>query len=79
MSSIQLSKPQIESAVVKLQNYFEQEFEQDLGQFEAEFFLEFVMKEIGSSIYNQALYDAQSLLQAKVEDAFAEIEQEDNL
>lgn len=79
VSEIKLSKEQQSTAVVKLQEYFEQELDKDLGQFEAEFLLEFIMKEIGSSIYNQALYDAQSLLTAKIEDVFAEIEQFDSL
>lgn len=79
MSEIKLSKEQQVSAISKLQGYFEQELDRELGQFEAEFLLEFIMKELGSSIYNQALYDAQSLLSAKIEDVFAEIEQFDSL
>ncbi|GHB71223.1 hypothetical protein GCM10008107_20930 [Psychrosphaera saromensis] len=79
MSEVKLSKQQQDAAIVKLQEYFQQELDRDLGQFEAEFLLEFIMKEVGSSIYNQALYDAQSLLTAKIEDVFAEIEQLDSL
>jgi uncharacterized protein (DUF2164 family) len=79
MSEVKLSKQQQDAAIVKLQEYFQQELDRDLGQFEAEFLLEFIMKEVGSSIYNQALYDAQSLLTAKIEDVFAEIEQFDSL
>jgi len=79
VSEIILSKEQKLSATTKLQEYFEQELDRELGQFEAEFLLEFIMKELGSSIYNQALYDAQSLLTAKIEDVFAEIEQFDSL
>lgn len=79
VSEIKLTKEQQAAAVVKLQGYFEEELDKELGQFEAEFLLEFIMKEIGSSIYNQALYDAQSLLTAKIEDVFAEIEQFDSL
>lgn len=79
MSEIKLSKQQQSSAITKLQTYFQQELDRDLGQFEAEFLLEFIIKELGSSIYNQALYDAQSLLTAKIEDVFVEIEQFDSL
>ena len=79
MSEIKLSKQQQVSAVTKLQEYFEQELDRELGQFEAEFLLEFIMQELGSSIYNQALYDAQSILSTKIEDVFAEIEQIDSL
>jgi uncharacterized protein (DUF2164 family) len=79
MSEIKLSKQQQTTAISKLQTYFVQELDRDLGQFEAEFLLGFIMKEFGASIYNQALYDAQSLLSAKIEDVFAEIEQFDSL
>ncbi len=79
VSEIKLSKPQQESAVSKLQGYFEQELDRELDQFEGEFLLQFVLKELGPAIYNQALYDAQSVLNAKIEDTFAEIEQFDTL
>lgn len=63
--------------VQKLVDYFEQELDTDLGQFDAEFLLQFIAKEMGSHFYNQGLYDAQTILQSKLDDitdAITEIE-----
>lgn len=63
--------------VQKLMDYFEQELDTDLGQFDAEFLLQFIAKEMGSHFYNQGLYDAQTILQSKLDDitdAITEIE-----
>ena len=57
----------------------EQELDIELGQFDAEFLLDFVSKEMGATFYNQGIYDAQALLQSKIEtlsDAFYELEKE---
>lgn len=68
MSEIKFSKPETEAIVKKIQNYFETELSQELGQFDAEFLLDFFAKEIGSYFYNRGLYDAQALLQQRVEE-----------
>jgi uncharacterized protein (DUF2164 family) len=79
MKNITLSKQQKESLINKLQQYFEDELDKEIGQFEAEFFADFLLKEMGPAIYNQALLDAQSLLTNKIDDAFSEIERIDSL
>jgi uncharacterized protein (DUF2164 family) len=61
----------------KIQLYFQQELEQEIGQFDAEFLLDFFAEEIGSFFYNRGLYDAQAVLEARLEnisDALYEIE-----
>jgi uncharacterized protein (DUF2164 family) len=61
----------------KIQLYFQQELEQKIGQFDAEFLLDFFAEEIGSFFYNRGLYDAQAVLEARLEnisDALYEIE-----
>ncbi|OAN11294.1 hypothetical protein A3K86_20270 [Photobacterium jeanii] len=68
MSKITLSNDQKNILVSKLQNYFEQELDQDLGQFDAEFLLDFIAKEFGSHFYNQGLYDAQAILDRRVDE-----------
>ena len=40
----------------------------EIGDLKASMFLEFVVKEIGPSIYNQAIADAQTYFQEKVTD-----------
>ena len=77
MSNIEFSKAQKEHLVSKIQRYFEDELEHELGQFDAEFLLDFISKQLGAYYYNQGLYDAQSILQERlqnVSEAIYEIE-----
>ncbi|MFQ5568027.1 MAG: DUF2164 domain-containing protein [Rhodothermales bacterium] len=48
--------------------YFLEERDEKIGDLQASFFLEFILKEVGPSIYNQAIKDAQSSLQGAVAD-----------
>ena len=54
--------------VQKIQAYFRDELNSEIGQFDALFLLDFVSEEIGSYFYNRGLYDAQAILQKRVED-----------
>ena len=77
MSNIEFSTAQKDALILKLQRYFQAELEQDLEQFDAEFLLDFFAKEMGNVYYNQGLYDAQAVLNEKVDsisDAIYEIE-----
>lgn len=77
MSDIKLSLESKNELVDKLQSYFESELEQELGQFDAEFLIDFISKEFGKIYYNQGLYDAQAILESRIEsvvEAIAEIE-----
>ena len=77
MSNVKLSEQNKTELVDKLQAYFEQELEQELGQFDAEFLLDFIAKEFGKIYYNQGLYDAQAILESRIEsvvEAISEIE-----
>ncbi|UHQ23431.1 DUF2164 domain-containing protein [Lysobacter sp. 5GHs7-4] len=68
MSTIAFSKDETALLVRKIQLYFSQELSQQIGQFDAEFLLDFFSKEVGAYYYNRGLYDAQSALNAKLED-----------
>lgn len=68
MSTIAFSKDETALIVRKIQLYFSQELNQQIGQFDAEFLLDFFSKEVGAYYYNRGLYDAQSALNAKLED-----------
>ena len=77
MSEIKLTGENKSVLVQKLQSYCSEEFDLELGQFDAEFFLDFIAKEFGAQFYNQGLYDAQAVLQSKLEtitEAISEIE-----
>lgn len=77
MSGIEFSSEQKATLVTKLQRYFEQELDVELGQFDGEFLLDFIAKEFGAAFYNQGLYDAQAVLESRLDtisEAIAEIE-----
>lgn len=61
----------------KLQKYMAVELDTQLGQFDAEFLLDFISQEMGNYFYNRGLYDAQIVLESKIDDisdALLEIE-----
>ena len=77
MAKIELDKDQKAQLVAKLQRYFEDELELELGQFDADFLLDFIAEKMGSVFYNQGLYDAQTVLNSKIEtlqDAILQLE-----
>jgi uncharacterized protein (DUF2164 family) len=67
MSTIKFSSTETEQLVIKIQSYFAKELDQDLGQFDAEFLLDFFSKEVGAHFYNRGLFDAQTVISAKLE------------
>lgn len=68
MSKIEFSREEIEIITQKIRLYFAEELNQDIGQFDAQFLLDFVSEEIGSYYYNRGLYDAQSVLERRMDD-----------
>ncbi len=67
MSTIRFSSTETEQLVIKIQSYFAKELDQDLGQFDAEFLLDFFSKEVGAYFYNRGLFDAQTVIAAKLD------------
>lgn len=49
-----------------LQRYCAQNFDEDIGALKARLLLDFCLREIGPSIYNQAVQDAQAVMQEKI-------------
>ena len=49
-----------------IKHYFLEERDEEIGNLQASFLLDFVIKEIGPAIYNQAIRDAQARLQHTV-------------
>ncbi len=68
MTDIKIAKDDKEAIVKKIQLYFNDELDQNIGQFDAEFLLQFFTEEIGGYFYNQALADALTVIESKVED-----------
>jgi uncharacterized protein (DUF2164 family) len=67
MASIEFSKQEKEVLAKKIQTYFREELENEIGHFDALFLLDFVAEEIGVYFYNRGLYDAQALLEKRIE------------
>ena len=68
MSVIKFSKEEKALIVEKIQRYFNDELDQEIGQFDADFLLDFFSKEVGSYFYNRGLFDAQAMIEKKLED-----------
>jgi len=54
--------------ISSIRTYFLKEHEQDLGEMKAGFILNFFLKELAPTVYNQAISDAQSTMQDTVSD-----------
>ena len=77
MSQIEFTREERDVICRKIQRYFHDELDQEVGQFEAGFLLDFFADEIGPYFYNRGLYDAQAILEARLEniaEAIYEIE-----
>ncbi len=68
MTDITFTADQKARMVSKIKAYFEEELDQDIGGFEAEFLIDFFAKEIGPYFYNRGLFDAQQVLNEKIEE-----------
>lgn len=68
MADIVFSKDEKEVLTRKIQHYFNDELDYEIGQFDAQFLLDFFSEEIGGYFYNRGLYDAQAILERKLDD-----------
>jgi len=65
--------PQTEKYLLEsIKRFFAQELEEDIGDLKARSVLEFCVREIGPSIYNQAIADAQGFFERAVSDLAGE-------
>ena len=65
---IELSDDARKQAVTSLRRYFSAELDQEIGDLKAGLLLDFFLQEIGPSIYNGAIGDAQTYLRDRVAD-----------
>ena len=61
--TIELTKEARQSALESLQKYFEENLEQSLGNLAGGALLNFILAEIGPSLYNKGVADAQQRMQ----------------
>lgn len=63
--TIKLKSEVEEQLIGSIRRYWKQEEGEDLGELRARMFLRFIIEEVGPSIYNQAVQDAQGYMQEK--------------
>jgi len=66
--AIVLSETARKQSIASIKRYFLEELEQEIGDLKAGLLLEFILKEIGPSIYNAAIGDAQTYLRDRIAD-----------
>ena len=74
---IEFSNEEKEIIVTKIRAYFNAELNQEIGQFDAEFLMDFFTEKIGVLFYNRGLYDAQAILESRMDhlaEAITELE-----
>jgi len=75
--AIQLDKPVRDALARAVTAYLKDELDVEIGGMDALLLLDFLAERLGPHYYNQALHDAQALLQAKLEalgEGFYELE-----
>jgi uncharacterized protein (DUF2164 family) len=68
MIEIKLKKDVEQSLTASIRRYVSENMENEIGDLQASLFLKYCLEEIGPSIYNSAIADAQMYLQEKVSD-----------
>ncbi len=73
MPDIELNKVARADAIASLRRYAEENFAEPLGELPTNLLLDFILEEIGPSIYNKAISDAQTRLQLRLADLHGEL------
>ena len=61
-------KPEITQALTEsIKRYFTENLDDEIGDLQASLLLEFCLKEIGPSVYNQAIADARKFMAEKID------------
>jgi uncharacterized protein (DUF2164 family) len=66
--SIVLTKEARQQAIESIKRYYAESMEDEVGDLKAGLLLDFFLKEIGPSVYNKAVTDAQAYFQEKLVD-----------
>ncbi len=73
MTVIEISRQARADAIASLRRYFEENLPEPIGDLPAGLLLNFFLEEIGPTIYNQAISDAQTRMQQRVLDLSGEL------
>ena len=67
VAQIEFSELELKILVDKVTRHMHQSFEIEVDRFEAEFLISFISSELGPYYYNRGLYDAQAVLDERME------------
>ncbi len=70
---IQLSHERRQTLVAATQAYFRDQHDDDIGELKASLILDFFLKQLAPSVYNEAIRDAQRFIQDKLIDLEGEL------
>ena len=75
--TIELTKEVRQKAIESMQKYFEVNMEEPIGNLAAGALLGFILEEIGPSIYNKGVVDAQERMQMRLSELDYEVHQDE--
>jgi uncharacterized protein (DUF2164 family) len=75
--AIELDKSQRPSAIASIERYFKEHLDQRIGNVQAGALLNFFLEEIGPSVYNRGVADAQERLQMRVMELDIEVHEDE--
>ncbi|MBA5686604.1 DUF2164 domain-containing protein [Rugamonas apoptosis] len=66
--TIKLNKDVEQRLLSSIQRYCAENMDEEVGELKARLLLDYCLREIGPSVYNQAILDAQSAMQERIAD-----------
>lgn len=66
--TIKLNKDVEQRLLTSIQRYCAENMDEEVGELKARLLLDYCLREIGPSVYNQAILDAQSAMQERIAD-----------
>lgn len=65
---IRLTDEAKKQAIASIRRYFQEEWEQDIGDLKAGLVLDYVLRELGPTVYNRAIADARAFFEERAAD-----------
>ena len=75
--TIELTKEDRQQAIASIERYFRENMEEKIGNIAASGLLSFFLEEVGPSVYNKGVADAQERLQARVAELDFEVHEDE--
>lgn len=70
-SAVTLPDPARKQAIAALRQYFAANLDEEIGDLKAGLLLDFILSELGPSVYNQAVADARAFFEERTSDLAA--------